>query len=67
MRGRRGRRAVLISTGFLHHLPEAQLPQFFAAHDRLGVAGFAHWDIAPCGFATFGAWLLHHSRMREPV
>jgi SAM-dependent methyltransferase len=63
----RGDRTVVMSTGLLHHLPESGLPEFFGAHDRLGVTAFAHWDIAPCAFATLGAWLLHQIRMREPV
>lgn len=58
---------VVISSGLLHHLPEAGLEEFFAAQARLGVAAFAHWDIAPCLWSTLGAWVFHQARMREPV
>jgi hypothetical protein len=58
---------VLISTAFLHHLAPDDLSDFFAAHERLGVAAFAHWDIAPCLVSTLGAWVFHRARMREPV
>ncbi len=60
-------RTVIISSGLLHHLPAAALPEFFAAQGRLGVAAFAHWDIAPCRWSTAGAWVFHQARMREPV
>lgn len=58
---------VVISTGFIHHLPGHELAGFFAAQARLGVAAFAHWDIAPCLWSTFGAWVFHRARMREAV
>ncbi len=58
---------VVISSGLLHHLPESGLAEFFAAQARLGVAAFAHWDIAPCLWSTLGAWVFHHARMREPI
>jgi SAM-dependent methyltransferase len=61
------RRTVVISTGLLHHLPVAELSGFFAAHQRLGVAAFAHWDADPSPWATVGAWVFHRSRMREAV
>ena len=59
--------SVVISTGLLHHLPEQGLAEFFAAQARLGVAAFAHWDIAPCLWSTLGAWVFHRARMREAV
>jgi SAM-dependent methyltransferase len=62
-----GRRCIVISSGLMHHLPEAGLSDFFAAQARLGVAAFAHWDIAPCLWSTVGAWVFHQARMREPV
>jgi SAM-dependent methyltransferase len=62
-----GARTVVISTGFIHHLPEQGLAGFFAAQARLGVAAFAHWDIAPCLWSTVGAWVFHRARMREAV
>jgi len=62
-----GARCVIISSGFVHHLPEPGLPEFFAAQARLRVAAFAHWDIAPCLWSTLGAWVFHYARMREPV
>jgi SAM-dependent methyltransferase len=64
---RDGARCVVISSGFLHHLPESGLAEFFAAQAQLGVAAFAHWDIAPCLWSTLGAWVFHQGRMREPV
>ena len=62
-----GARTIVISSGLLHHLPAAELAGFFAAQDRLGVAAFAHWDIAPCFWSTLGAWVFHRARMREAV
>jgi SAM-dependent methyltransferase len=62
-----GPRTVVISSGLLHHLPAAELSGFFAAQARLGVAAFAHWDIAPCLWSTLGAWMLLRARMREQV
>lgn len=62
-----GERTVLISTGMLHHLSPAELATFFAAHQRSGIAAFAHWDIVPSRWATLGAWVFHRARMREPV
>jgi SAM-dependent methyltransferase len=62
-----GARTIVISSGLLHHLPESELADFFAAQGRLGVAAFAHWDIAPCRWTTLGAWVFHRARMREAV
>jgi SAM-dependent methyltransferase len=62
-----GSRTVVISSGLLHHLDLADLNGFFAAQARLGVAAFAHWDLAPCLWSTLGAWVLLRARMREPV
>jgi hypothetical protein len=62
-----GARTVVISSGLMHHLPQPRLAGFFAAQARLGVAAFAHWDIAPCRWSALGAWLFHLARMREPV
>jgi SAM-dependent methyltransferase len=62
-----GPRTLVISTGLMHHLPEPELAGFFAAQAGLGVAAFAHWDIAPCLWSTLGAWVFHMARMREPV
>ena len=62
-----GPRTVVISSGLLHHLPATELSGFFAAQARLGVAAFAHWDIAPCLWSTLGAWMLLRARMREQV
>jgi hypothetical protein len=62
-----GTRCIVISSGFIHHLPESGLAEFFAAQARLGVAAFAHWDIAPCLWSTLGALVFHYARMREPV
>jgi SAM-dependent methyltransferase len=62
-----GMPTVVISSGLLHHLPAAGLPDFFAAQRALGVAAFAHWDIDPGPWTTLGAWVFHRARMREPV
>jgi len=62
-----GASSVVISSGLMHHLPESGLVEFFATQSRLGVAAFAHWDIAPCLWSTLGAWVFHRARMREPV
>lgn len=62
-----GRRTLVISTGMLHHLTLDDVSVFFAAHQRHGVAGFAHWDIMPSPVASIGAWIFHRARMREPV
>jgi SAM-dependent methyltransferase len=62
-----GPRTVIISSGLMHHVPAAELAGFFAAQGALGVAAFAHWDIAPCAWSTLGAWVFHQARMREPV
>jgi SAM-dependent methyltransferase len=59
--------SIVISSGLMHHLPESGLVEFFAAQSRLGVAAFAHWDIAPCLWSTLGVWIFHRARMREPV
>lgn len=60
-------RTIVISTGLLHHLEPSELVDLFAAQAALGVAGFAHWDIAPCFWSTLGAWMFHQARMREPI
>lgn len=62
-----GPRTILISSGLLHHLAAEALPAFFAEQARLRVAGFVHWDIAPCLWSTLGAWVFHRARMREAV
>ncbi len=60
-------RTIVISSGLLHHLDPADLPEFFAGQAHHRVRAFAHWDIAPCGWSTLGAWVFHRARMREPV
>lgn len=60
-------KSIVISTGLVHHLPAEDLPGFFAAQQRLGVAVFAHWDLDPSPWTTLGAWIFHYGRMREPV
>lgn len=62
-----GPATVVISSGLLHHLGEAELITFFSAQAQAGVAAFAHWDIAPCLWSTLGAWVFHQARMREAV
>jgi SAM-dependent methyltransferase len=60
-------RTIVISSGLMHHIPQRELPDFFAAQADLAVAAFAHWDITPCLWSTLGAWVFHQARMREPV
>jgi len=62
-----GSETVVVSTGVLHHVAPEELATFFSAHTALGVAAFAHWDIAPCRWSTLGAWVFHRARMREAV
>lgn len=60
-------RTLMISSGVLHHIGAADLPAFFARHGELGVAGFAHFDPCPGFWTDAGAWMLHRTRMREPI
>ena len=62
-----GARTIVVPTALMHHLGPDALAGFLSAQDRSGVAAFAHWDIAPCGWSTMGAWIFHQARMREPV
>ncbi|MEU7528378.1 class I SAM-dependent methyltransferase [Saccharothrix sp. NPDC042600] len=57
--------AVYVSSGVLHHFPAADLPAFFRA--QAGAQAFVHYDIAATRLASFGAWLFHRARMREPL
>lgn len=60
-------RTLMISSGVLHHIGSESLGDFFARHGELGVAGFAHFDPSPGFWADAGGWMLHQTRMREPV
>jgi SAM-dependent methyltransferase len=60
-------RTVIVSSGVLHHLAVEELTGLAAAQAGLGVAAWAHWDIAPCFWSTLGAVVFHAARMREPV
>ena len=60
-------RTVMISSGVLHHIGPDSLGDFFARHGALGVAGFAHFDPSPGLWTDAGAWMLHRTRMREPI
>lgn len=60
-------RTVMVSQGVLHHLGRDRLPEFFAQHGELSVAAFAHLDVSPGFWSTFGGWVLHQVRMRHPV
>jgi len=62
-----GQQTIVISSGLVHHLSAKELPGFFAAQQRLGVAAFAHWDVDPSPWSTLGAWVFHRARMREPI
>ena len=43
------------------------LAGFFDLTADTGVAAFAHFDVNPGLWADVGAWVLHHTRMREPI
>lgn len=60
-------RTLMISSGVLHHIGRESLGDFFARHGELGVAGFAHFDPSPGFWTHAGAWMLHQTRMREPI
>ncbi|MDN4479652.1 class I SAM-dependent methyltransferase [Demequina muriae] len=60
-------RTLMISSGVLHHIGRDSLGDFFARHGDLGVAGFAHFDPSPGFWTHAGAWMLHRTRMREPI
>lgn len=63
----RPERSIMVSSGVLHHLGSDHLPDFFRATADSGVAAFAHFDINPGLWADIGGWVLHHTRMREPI
>lgn len=58
---------IVISTGVLHHFRGGELDALFADHERAGILGFLHADIRPGALASFGAWMFHQARMREPL
>ncbi len=60
-------RTVMISSGVLHHIGRDDIGDFFARHGEIGVAGFAHFDPSPGFWANAGGWMLHQTRMREPI
>lgn len=60
-------RTIVISSGLLHHVPVDGLARLFGVQEALGVAAFAHWDPAPGPWSTFGAWIFHRARMRDPL
>jgi SAM-dependent methyltransferase len=60
-------RTLVVSSGVLHHLGRDNLAPFFAQTARSGVAAFAHFDVNPGLWANVGAWVLHQTRMREPI
>ncbi|MFN3866389.1 MAG: class I SAM-dependent methyltransferase [Demequina sp.] len=60
-------RTLMISSGVLHHIGREGLGEFFARHQELEVAGFAHFDPSPGFWASAGGWMLHRTRMREPI
>lgn len=56
---------VIISTGFVHHLRDQDLVDFFGRQDS--TAAIAHWDVATGPLTTLGARVFHRARMREPL
>lgn len=60
-------RTILVSSALLHHVGRDSLTTFFAHTARTRVAAFAHFDISPGLWANVGGWVLHHTRMREPI
>lgn len=60
-------RTIVMSSGVLHHIGRDALGGFFEQHRDLGVAGFAHFDPSPGFWTIAGGWMLHRTRMREPV
>lgn len=60
-------RTIVVSSGVLHHLGRDRLPRLFAQTARARVAAFAHFDVNPGLWADVGAWVLHRTRMREPI
>ena len=57
----------MISQGLLHHVGTERLTEFFDHHRALGIAAFAHFDVNPGFWSTYGGWVLHQVRMRSPV
>jgi SAM-dependent methyltransferase len=60
-------RTVVVSSAVLHHLGRDKLTAFFATTALSRVAAFAHFDVNPGLWADVGAWVLHQTRMREPI
>jgi SAM-dependent methyltransferase len=58
---------VYLSTGVLHHFPEAALPAFFAGHEHPATRAFLHFDFQPSVYLVPGAWLFHVLRTRQPL
>jgi len=57
--------SVFISSGVLHHVPEAHLPDFFAGQADACVSIHADFQASPLG--PLGAWLMHAARMERPL
>lgn len=58
---------IMISSGVTHHIDPLDLASFFAEHEGVGVAAFAHWDLQPTTWAVVGSWLFHRARMRMAI
>ena len=61
------RRAVIVSSGLLHHMSLPQIRQLVESHSYHHVDSFAHWDLVPGKWSVLGAWLFHRARMREAI
>nr|WP_255633306.1 class I SAM-dependent methyltransferase [Demequina sp. TTPB684] len=60
-------RTIVVSSAVLHHLGRANLTPFFAQTARSQVSAFAHFDVDPGLWAMVGGWVLHRTRMTEPI
>lgn len=60
-------RTILVSSAVLHHLGRDKIATFFSHTASTRVAAFAHFDVSPGVWANLGGWVLHHTRMREPI
>ena len=58
---------VFLSTGVLHHFRNQALDDFIQAQSAVGARAMLHVDVKASWAAAPGAWMFHHTRMREPL